>query len=105
MCLGITAGATFPLTAPAAAVVIVAGFAFSRLWHWRTDPAEHEARFDRRAAHDTVALRWGEICAGALLLAQLAAYALDRDDVAAAFAGTLVITVIGTLRIDRQHIA
>lgn len=101
MSAGITLGAALPLAAPVAGAAIVIGFVFSRLWNWRTDPVEYEARFDHRTARATHVLRWGEICAGALLLAQLAAYSLDRDLIAIAFAAALLISVITAIRIDR----
>jgi len=100
MSAGAPLGAAIASAAPVAGAVIVTGFAFSRLWKWRTDPVEHEARFDDRAAKATHVLRWGEICAGALLLAQLASYALDQDVVAIAFAAALLISVIAAIRVD-----
>lgn len=101
MCIGVTLGAVIQQLAPVAAALIVVGFVFSRLWRWRTDPMEREAQLDNRAARDTRVLRWGEVCAGGLLLLQLAAYALDRELIAAFFALAVVVCVIATLRIDR----
>ncbi len=98
---GVALGALDQVFAILAALLIVVGFALSRLWRWRTDLVDYRAAYDRSHVEATAWARWGEIVAGGLLGAGLGAVALGWDWVAGAVGIVFAAWMAAVLVLDK----